>query len=121
MARRGAERHVERARAADGFLHEVGERPAAADVGRVGGVVRGDGGRVGDEVVDADVCVRGRGGEGEEDGEEGVLEEDGLPDFAALLLFEGGCVGGYWEDVREGASGGVVGVPMFGSRWRPMA
>lgn len=35
------------------------------------------------------------GGEGEEDGEEGVLEEDGLPEFAALLLFKGCGVRAY--------------------------
>lgn len=33
------------------------------------------------------------GREGKEDRQEGVLEEDGLPEFSALLLFEGCGVG----------------------------
>lgn len=37
-------------------------------------------------------------GEGEEDGEEGVLEEDGLPEFATDLLFEDAGIG--TNDVR---------------------
>lgn len=68
MAGGGADGHVEGARGADGFLDEVGEGPGAADIGRVGGVVTGDGGIVFYEVVDADVGVGGAGWEGEEDG-----------------------------------------------------
>ena len=68
VARRRADGDVERARGADGFLHQVGEGPGAADVGRVRWVVGGDGGVVFDEVVYADVGVGGAWGEGEEDG-----------------------------------------------------
>lgn len=76
-------------------MDEVGEGPGAADVGDVCRVRGGDGGAVVDEVFDADVGVGCGWGEGEEDCEEGVLQEDGLPEFTALLLFKDGGVGGY--------------------------
>jgi len=98
LARRRGDGQTQAARGANAVLHEVRERPAAADVGCVCGGGRGDGGGVVDEVSDADVRVGCAWGEGEEDGEEGVLEEDGLPEFAALLLLEGG--GGGAHDVR---------------------
>lgn len=37
--------------------------------------------------------MSGRWGKGEENGEEGVLEEDGLPEFTTELFVEDGGVG----------------------------
>lgn len=100
MARRRADGHVQAARRANGLLHEVGQRPGAADVGRVGGVVRDDaagggvarGGLV-KEVVDVDVCVRRVGRQAEQHGEERVLQQHGLPELAALVLFKDAGLG----------------------------
>ena len=47
----------------------------------------------------------GRGGEGEEHGEEGILQEDGLPEFAPLLLVEEGGVWYYDVGVAVEAYG----------------
>ena len=47
----------------------------------------------------------GGGGEGEEHSEEGVLEEDGLPEFAPLLLVEEGGVWDYDVGVAVEAHG----------------
>lgn len=74
LAGRRGDRETEGARGADGLLDEVGERPAAADVGGVGGRGAGDGRSVVNEVSDGDVGVGCAWGEGEEDCEEGVLE-----------------------------------------------
>lgn len=52
VARGGGDGEAEGAGRADGFLDEVGERPAAADVGYVCGGGGGDGGGVVDEVGD---------------------------------------------------------------------
>lgn len=52
VARGRGDGEAEGARGADGFLDEVGEGPAAADVGDVGGGGGGDGGGVVDEVGD---------------------------------------------------------------------
>lgn len=100
MSDGGADGYIQGTGGADGFLDEVGQGPGAAEVGDVGGVVAGVDGdlrhgrsgrvQVGDEVFDFDVGVGGGGGKGEKDGEEGILKEDGLPDFSALLFDEGG-------------------------------
>lgn len=93
VARGGGDGEAEGAGGTDGFLDEVGEGPAAADVGYVCGGGGGDGGYVVDEVGDRDVGVCCAWREGEQDCEEGVLEEDGLPEFATLLLLESCGVG----------------------------
>lgn len=109
LARRGGDGQVEGARRADGLLDQVGERPAAADVGRVGRVRVRDGARVVDQVVDVDVGVRGRGRQGEQHREEGVLEEHGLPELAAQLLVED--AGGGADDVRVAVEAHGVRLP----------
>lgn len=96
----GADGHVEAAWGANRLLHEVGERPGAADVGGVGGIVR-EGAVVGgvrlgglvEQIVDVDVGVCRVRWKAEQDGEEGVLEQHGLPEFAALIFLEGGGFG----------------------------
>lgn len=52
VARGGRDGEAEGAGGANGFLDEVGERPAPADIGYVCGRGRGDGGGVVDEVGD---------------------------------------------------------------------
>lgn len=93
LPRRGRDRQVQRPRRADRFLHQVRERPAAADVRRVGRVVLGDARAVVYEVLDVDVGVCRAGREREQDGEECVLQEDGLPQLPPHLLVEDACVG----------------------------
>lgn len=121
----GGEGCGEGAGRADGAGNEGGHVPHGADVAAVGELVRrvdvGDGGDVGDahgvddgvggavgggpvgEVV-VEVVVEGFGlnvgegggwGEFEEHGQEGVLEEDGLPELPPLLLVAAGTA---WSD-----------------------
>jgi hypothetical protein len=88
VALRRAQRRAERARRADCHLYQVGERPRAAHVRQVHRVRHGNRLGVVGERVDRHVRVRGVGRQREQDGEKGVLEEDGLPELEALVLFK---------------------------------
>ena len=77
---RGGHGDLQRARGADGGLDDVGEVPHAGYVGYVVRTARCR--RVCDfrlQILNPDVGVGGCGRESEDHGEEGVLEEYGLP------------------------------------------
>ena len=83
----------EGSRGAEGFLDEVGKGPHAADEADIRSFIdRGTVGGVLDlaigQVFNFDVGVCGCRWKFEDDGEKGILEEHGLPEFAALLLIE---------------------------------
>lgn len=76
---------------------------------RLGGLV--------EQIVDVDVGVCRVGREAEQDGEEGVLEQDGLPEFAAFIFLKSGGFG--FGDVRIAVEAHGVGLAHEDSRKGP--
>ena len=88
-----ADGQVERARDADIWLHNVGQLPHTYDIGDVRGAIeKGQGSRIDlcGEVFDMAVAVHGRWWQFENDGEESVLKQNGLPKLQPLLLLNSG-------------------------------
>lgn len=91
---RRADGQVERSRATYRLLHQVRQHPRSLDVGRVGRVRVGDVIGVFREVFYPHVGVRGTRGQGQKHGQEGILEQDCLPELPPLLLLK-------WRGIRR--------------------
>lgn len=95
---RRADGQVERPRAAYRLLHQVRQHPRSLNVGRVGRVRVGDVVGVFRKVFYPHVGVRGARRQGQKHGQEGILEQDGLPELPPLLLLEWR---GVWRDYQR--------------------